>query len=151
MGENRLADCRQVDVADMSDRAADQNQTRVEDVDDSSDRVADELSGCSHQISYDWVAVCQSVADIGQRHWSAAADHRLQEGAAPVLPGRLSLPDQRAPTRQGLKTAHLPAAAANRRTGNGTDVADISGTALGPPMDPAVGDQPRTNPRPHLD
>jgi|SRR5512133_3908394 hypothetical protein len=132
MGENRLPDCRQVDVADMSDRAADQDQTRVEDVDDSSDRVADELSGRSHQISYDWVAVCQSVADIGQRHSPAAADHRLQEGAAPVLPGRLSLPDQRATTRQGLKTAHLPAAAANRRTGNGTDVADISGTALGP-------------------
>ena len=65
MGENRLPDCRQVDVADMSDRAADQNQTRVEEVDDSRDRVADELSGRSHQISYDWVAVCQSILDIG--------------------------------------------------------------------------------------
>src|SRR4029079_14598430 len=113
-GKNRLPDCRKVDVPDVSDGATDQDQTRVEEVDDSRGSIPDELSGRSHQFSYDWVAVCQSVANVGQCYWSAAADYRSQVGAAPVLPGRLSLTDESTPTSHGLKTAHLPAAAGHR-------------------------------------
>jgi hypothetical protein len=67
-GKNCLPDSRQVDVPEVSDGAADQDQTGVEEVDDSGGSITDELSGGGHEISHDWVAVSQSIADIGQRH-----------------------------------------------------------------------------------